>query len=288
MIRALPATRERFDAALFDLDGTLLDGASRLSARTYAALRHLMGAGVEVILCTGRSVAGTLSVYRGLELTSPLCCYNGSWIGYPGRRPWRHISIPDALFGEIEENELRSRFFFRHEGHRKHTVIRAHPHYERIATWYENVVRVRHESRLPRTRLMRVSCYFDAQSETQAAWQAMSDEARSALTLQHYPMHIFPEFANLDLYLGEIQPRTRGKAEIFDWLEQVRGIPASRTIAVGDQRNDLTMLDGAGLAVVVGNAVPEARAHADLVIGRHDEEGVARWIESGMPMEDAS
>lgn len=288
MIRSRHPLRASFDAVLFDLDGTLLDRDERITARTYRAVRRLVDGGFEVLLATGRSVAGSLSVYRGLGLSTPLCCYNGSWIGTPGRRPWRLLPIPDDLLPEVEQSERRSRFFFRHEGHRKHTVAEPHPHFERIATWYENVVRVAGRTRLPRKRLMRVSCYFDSARETEAAWAALSDDARSALTLQHYPMHVFPAFESLDLYLGEIQPRTRGKAEVFDWLERERGIPASRVIAVGDQRNDLSMLRAAGRGVAVGNAVPEAKAAADQVIGRHDEEGIARWIEAGMPGAEAT
>ena len=36
--------------------------------------------------------------------------------------------------------------------------------------------------------------------------------------------------------------------------------------------------------VVMGNGVPEAKALADLVIGRHDEDGLATWVEVGCPL----
>ena len=48
---------------------------------------------------------------------------------------------------------------------------------------------------------------------------------------------------------------------------------------MGDQANDVTLLDGAGFAVSMGNGVPAVRALADLVIGDHREEGVARFLE---------
>jgi hypothetical protein len=77
--------------------------------------------------------------------------------------------------------------------------------------------------------------------------------------------------------LCEVQ-RGRGKAEVFRWLE-AHGIDASRVVAVRDQSNDVSMLDGAGLAVSMGNGIPTVKALADLVIGDHREEGVARVLE---------
>ncbi len=116
------------------------------------------------------------------------------------------------------------------------------------------------------------------------AWSALGEGAHGVLHRETFPMSVFPEFREDRLYLCEIQGKSRGKAEAYAWLEAERGIPAERVIAVGDHQNDLSMLEGAGLAVVMGNGVPEAKARADLVIGRHDEDGLAAWVEAGCPL----
>ena len=283
MIAGLTHLRDRYDAILFDLDGTLLDPASRVTLRTYRAVRALMESGIQVMICTGRSVAGTTSIHRGLGLTTPVAAYNGSWIGWPGRHPWRYLTIPDALLTPIARAEAVASFSFRHNGSRKFTVAAGHRMHERISNWYENVITVPDPDALPTSDLMRVSCYFDHAGLVESGWEALGEEARAALKIQSYPMRIFYEFKDTDLHLGEIQLHTRGKAEVFDYLEQELHIPAARTIAVGDQLNDLTMLEAAGLAVSVGNGVPEVQAVADLVIGPHDEDGIAAWVEAGAP-----
>ncbi len=283
MISPLTSLRDRYDAILFDLDGTLLDPASRVTLRTYRAVQALLASGMEVMICTGRSVAGTTSIHRGLGLKTPVAAYNGSWIGWPGRRPWRFLTIPESLLASIESAEEVASFSFRHNGMRKFTVRRDHGMHERIAKWYENVITVTDPRALPTKDLMRVSCYFDDADCVEAGWDALGPAARDGLRVQSYPMRIFYEFQDTDLQLGEIQLHTRGKAEVFDYLASERGIPAARTIAVGDQLNDLSMLASAGLAVSVGNGVPEVQAVADLVIGPHDEDGIAAWIEAGAP-----
>lgn len=285
MIAPLTPLRERYDAVLLDLDGTLLDGASALTPRARAAVRMLVDAGLEVSLCTGRSVVGARSQYEELGLRGALVAYNGAWIGCPDEsRIWRQASIPDDWVGSIQQAESHAVFSFWHGGGRKYSLARSHPLYARVTQWYTAVEVLNDAGGLPRTSLMRVSWYFDEEAHVDRAWSALGGEAPGVLHRETFPMSVFPEFRDDRLYLCEIQVLSRGKAEAFRWLEGERGIPPERVIAVGDHRNDLSMLEGAGLAVVMGNGVPEAKAHADLVIGRNDEHGLAAWVEAGCPL----
>jgi hypothetical protein len=66
-------------------------------------------------------------------------------------------------------------------------------------------------------------------------------------------------------------------------LEQVRlrlGVPASRTVAVGDGRNDLEMLRWAAHSAAMGHAPPEVHAAATEVTGTVAEDGVADVLEA--------
>ena len=58
MIARLSPLRERFDAVLLDLDGTLLSPWEKITSRGERAVRALGEAGFQVHLCTGRSFAG--------------------------------------------------------------------------------------------------------------------------------------------------------------------------------------------------------------------------------------
>jgi phosphoserine phosphatase len=57
-------------------------------------------------------------------------------------------------------------------------------------------------------------------------------------------------------------------AALREWAAE-RGVPVSRTIAIGDGANDLEMMAVAGLGVAF-NAKPAVRARADLVVGPVD------------------
>ena len=62
-------------------------------------------------------------------------------------------------------------------------------------------------------------------------------------------------------------------------LAELWGVDPSEICAVGDDMNDVPMLEGAGLGVAMGHAGPEVLAAADLVTGADDEDGVAMLID---------
>jgi Cof subfamily protein (haloacid dehalogenase superfamily) len=56
-------------------------------------------------------------------------------------------------------------------------------------------------------------------------------------------------------------------------------IEAKNVIAVGDDMNDMHMIQHSGLGVAMGNARPELKEVADRVIGRNTEDGLAEFLE---------
>ncbi len=285
MVPGLLRLRDRFDALLLDLDGTLLNRAGRLTKRTVRAVRALAHHGFQITICTGRSLAGTLPAYRELDLGGVLVSYNGHWIGVPGEEPWHVLPIPDETVGCIQIAEEHAQFTFRHHDERKYTLLSSHPDHLQVLSWYESTFATHNPADLPTSGLMRVSLFADGYDDAEIAWTAMSSDAQTALHREVFPLSLFPGYDGSSLVLLELQKRSRGKAEAYGYLHQVHKIPPLRTIAIGDHRNDLTMLETAGYAIVPANAAPEARQLADLVIGHHDKDGVAAWVEAGAPLD---
>ncbi len=69
------------------------------------------------------------------------------------------------------------------------------------------------------------------------------------------------------------------KASALQWLSDRLGIERQRTLAVGDQLNDIEMLKWAGTGIAMGNAHPEVMAVADWVTASNDEDGCAIALE---------
>jgi Cof subfamily protein (haloacid dehalogenase superfamily) len=85
----------------FDLDGTLLTETSELPAAHERAIHELMRMGVQVAIVTGRPLPTALWVQHHLRLTAPLACYNGGWVGHPGREPFAQRPLSGADVRDI-------------------------------------------------------------------------------------------------------------------------------------------------------------------------------------------
>lgn len=78
--------------------------------------------------------------------------------------------------------------------------------------------------------------------------------------------------------LVEISPAEDNKGEALKFIASHYGIPLQRTVAVGDNLNDLPMLQVAGVGVAVANATPALKEKADFITASNDEGAVAEVI----------
>jgi hydroxymethylpyrimidine pyrophosphatase-like HAD family hydrolase len=71
---------------------------------------------------------------------------------------------------------------------------------------------------------------------------------------------------------------TKGST-LAEWASR-RGIAAADIMAIGDNLNDLEMLEAAGLPIVMENAVPELKRRGWTVTASNDRDGVAAAVET--------
>ena len=83
----------------------------------------------------------------------------------------------------------------------------------------------------------------------------------------------------LDCYFMEIFKASCSKGDGLRWVADYCGVEMSETVAIGDNFNDVEMLQAAGLGVAMGNAEPEIVKYADVVTLTNDEDGVAAVLE---------
>lgn len=77
----------------------------------------------------------------------------------------------------------------------------------------------------------------------------------------------------------EVLPFGTSKADALKWLVAQLGIDRSEVLAVGDERNDIEMIEWAGVGVAMGNGHPEVKAVADWVSADVRDDGCAVAIE---------
>jgi hypothetical protein len=94
---------------------------------------------------------------------------------------------------------------------------------------------------------------------------------------------IYPE---RDLSIVDILPAGCSKASALLHLAQLRGVAMQEVLAIGDNWNDVPMLEAAGRAVLMANAPADLRALAQqrgwMLAPSNDEDGVAVAIEAAL------
>jgi hydroxymethylpyrimidine pyrophosphatase-like HAD family hydrolase len=111
-----------------------------------------------------------------------------------------------------------------------------------------------------------------------ANWERQAADFEIALHRTEYPER--------NLSIVDILPAGCSKGAALARLAARRGVAAGEILAIGDNWNDLSMLEMAGRRVLMGNApddLKQAAAERGWAVGRrHDEDGVAEAIEAAM------
>jgi Cof subfamily protein (haloacid dehalogenase superfamily) len=83
---------------------------------------------------------------------------------------------------------------------------------------------------------------------------------------------------SLPEYIELLHPEV-SKANALRWLARHLGVTMQQTMALGDQLNDLEMIEAAGIGVVMAGAQQDLRARADFV-PTSQQDGVAEALET--------
>ena len=86
------------------------------------------------------------------------------------------------------------------------------------------------------------------------------------------------EYRDRDFSLIDITAPEATKGRALAWRAAQLGVPREQVMAVGDNFNDLEMLEYAGVPVVMANAVEGLKGRGWHVTGHQDEAGLAEAI----------
>jgi hypothetical protein len=86
------------------------------------------------------------------------------------------------------------------------------------------------------------------------------------------------QYDHRDLCILDILNRACSKGHALRRWAEERGLRPEQIMAIGDNHNDLEMLEYAGVAVVMGNASNELKQNGWIVTGSNEESGVAQAV----------
>jgi Cof subfamily protein (haloacid dehalogenase superfamily) len=275
-----------------DMDGTLLPTFSQaLTARVAQALKAAQDTGITVAIATGRRAAYTtpLLASHGLRADTPLITSNGAVVRTLGGdridRCSMEARVARGLCGLLRPFGAMV-FTFDRPG-RGELVLEdlAHAH-GRIALWVEANRNAIDVIKPLEDALMDGDDPIQGMAAGTVSRMRAAEQAVKASEWAGDCACVRTEYPARDLSILDLLPQGVSKGAALKKLAAHLGVERKEVMAIGDNWNDVEMLEWAGQGVMMGNAAAELRAMAKKrgweLAPSNDEDGVAVVLEAAV------
>ncbi|MDE6120767.1 MAG: Cof-type HAD-IIB family hydrolase [Muribaculaceae bacterium] len=265
-----------------DMDGTLLSTDSRISARSSQIITSLSRRGVAVTVATARTPATVVPLLAGTTTIVPAVVMTGCafWDRRDGHFTDTNLIPRHDVAATLElcrRCGVHPFVYVMAEDGRTLDVYHACASLNKAEqSFYEERMHLSlkrfHLGTPAPARALEHSMLFYAMGPSDSilhAAAALRDNTECEVCC--YPDIFNPEIQNLEIF-----PPGVSKAAAVLRLKERTG--ADRLMVFGDNLNDIPMFEVADVAVAVGNALPEVKAAADVVIEPNYTDSVARYI----------
>jgi Cof subfamily protein (haloacid dehalogenase superfamily) len=267
-----------------DLDGTVLDSQSKVPEANRAAIAEAIAAGVEVAIATGRRYDFARPIVESLPPPLTLILSNGAIVkNMDGTTLMRRLLTAAAarqVLSLASAHRARAALIF--DRPREGQVV-----FEAI-DWKDR----RHRKFVEANRpfVSEVSPLEDALTEdpVQIMFSGPCAPMRELIDLLQPPdpgrsngnaySVALTEYARLDLSLVDVLQGGCSKGAALQAWAARQGIARHEVMAIGDNMNDVEMLEFAGVPVVMGNATDALKSRGWAETTSNDEAGAARAI----------
>ncbi len=267
-----------------DIDGTILDPFGKLTGAVREAVAAARRRGIWVILCTGRRFRTALPCARDLDLEGAIVVNNG------------------VLVKDIESGETLHHRYLPIEDYSEAIsfVRRACPPLLYVDTYHEEIdlmtERIAEAHRFQRAYLNDNTAHFHTVDDLRTPPRSdvimvstMADE-ETLLNLRDEARREFGDRIDIHTLINknyqgvilEFMSPTAGKWSALEAVAARADVGPEEIIAVGDDTNDIEMIRRAGLGIAMGNAAPEVKESADVVVRSNAEGGVVDAIEKAL------
>lgn len=268
-----------------DMDGTCLDGRSRITNHTIQALREAATAGITVVPTTGRNLfclphrlaegilysAPTEDGRRNHGLFRYVISSNGARVtDVRGRTTLFRAMIPKETTLSLLESC---------RGYRLITASHINNRYlvqGRMAAVAGRVIYGKDAKGIYCVRDMMQTVKRGAFQTEELQFYLLTKQSRQRLEVI---LELYPDLtaAYTSVYV-EVFSKNAAKGRALRTLAQHLGITREETACIGDGENDLSMFEASGLNIAMGNAVEKLKNRADYVTASNNRNGVAKAV----------
>jgi len=261
-----------------DMDGTLLNDNKEISKVNREAIEKAMSKGVIVALCTGRIFTFANYYAEILKIKAPVIASNGAYIrnGSQGEILYKStLSIENCnkIMKVLNENGINPQFNSK----------------DRIFTGQmseSSKMYLRFNESLDLEHQFKIKVIKDWEStfvnyEGEVLKCIAIDDSLEKIKAAREEISLIDSLEVVSSLYNNFEVMAKGvsKGNAVDILANYYNVKREEVICIGDNENDLSMLDYAGLGVAMGNSEEQVKLRADYVTTSNNEDGVARVIE---------
>ncbi|MDI6772170.1 MAG: Cof-type HAD-IIB family hydrolase [bacterium] len=273
----------RYRLLVADIDGTLVNAAREITPPVRAAVAAAQSRGIRVCLATGRIWPSARQFVERLGADSPAILYNGGLVyDFVHDEVWLRRSLA------LDQAKDVLRILRRHPAVQPHLYAGDRVYVPAMSALTETY---QQKDSLRAEPVGDLADWLEA-DPARVPMKILNIGERPALEavlgdiklLPYQVNHVFSE----TIYL-EILPLGVDKGTALQAVAARLGVGREEIIAVGDNLNDLAMIEYAGLGVAMANAPETLRARADFVARSNNDHGLQEVIERFVltPMERA-
>lgn len=279
-----------------DLDGTLLDSYGQISEKNKNVIKQANNQGIEIVLTSGRGAMSVKNLANEIGANHYSICGNGAMI-YDFKQDkliYENFLTQKKVLQLIKICEENSIYY---SVYTQNSIITKNLNYNVLFYHQENANKPDDK----KTNIHIVENIYDYvlnRKETDYIKVSICDNNNiifhsiikklrqvkniDVLDVGHMSRKIIKSGtteSTMEYFYTEISSKNVDKWTAIQFLINKLEIKKEEVIAIGDNINDQTMLENAGLGVAMGNSAPYIQKMAKLVTTTNNEDGVAKVIE---------
>jgi Cof subfamily protein (haloacid dehalogenase superfamily) len=253
-----------------DLDGTIVNDQLKISPKVLKVLSHLITqTQVRVVIATGRMFMSALPFAREIGIVEPMVTYQGAMVRdlADGHALRFHAPIAIPLAQEVMTSLVEAEY---HINLYMNDQLWTHPsnHHASYYRQASGIEPIFHDDLL--------ACMIQAPTKIMVIDDDRLDTLLAYLN-EHFDRRL--SFCRSRSNFCEIIDVSASKWNALRTLAKEWGIEPHEVMAIGDQGNDLSMIEHAGVGVAMGNAPDYVKEKANFVTTTIHDDGAAEAIE---------
>lgn len=261
---------------VLDIDGTIAGESNQIRPAVIEAVKAVQQRGIQVAIATGRMYCSALQFHQTLGLSLPLMAYQGAMIKDPFTQTvYRHWPVPkdiaNRLLDDFEEPErkhlLSIHFYIDDQLYVRELTPETQEYAQRSGVEPIAVGDLRNVLHRDPTKILALSHNTDVITYLLTSFRQQYTPAELYFTKS---VSTFFEAANPNV--------NKGVAVQF-LAEEMLGLTSANVMAIGDNFNDVEMIQYSGIGIAMGNAPEDVQAYANWVTDDVEADGVATAIE---------